>query len=138
MFVDCPTHISEMNWNFNPLPPALDLAELEWIPQHVDQWSSTHCFTSEVCPDSSFAFVPVALQSVFPQTELGAFMVLLKKDKEQQLKELTMIVIGIRLFNKASKKAEEETDPRELSTVHQSTDITCSVFLVMKSFFYVG
>ncbi|XP_026197987.1 cilia- and flagella-associated protein 206 [Anabas testudineus] len=55
-----------------------------------------------------------ALQSVFPQTELGAFMVLLKRDKEQQLKELTMIVTGIRLFNKASKKNEEETDLHEL------------------------
>ncbi|KAG7239166.1 hypothetical protein INR49_029917 [Caranx melampygus] len=54
------------------------------------------------------------LQSVFPQTELGAFMVLIKKDKEQQLKELTMIVTGIRLFNKASKRREEETDLSEL------------------------
>ncbi|XP_040920656.1 cilia- and flagella-associated protein 206 [Toxotes jaculatrix] len=54
-----------------------------------------------------------ALQSVFPQTELGAFMVLLKRDKEQQLNELTMIVTGIRLFNKASKKGEE-TDLHEL------------------------
>ncbi|XP_029281353.1 cilia- and flagella-associated protein 206 isoform X2 [Cottoperca gobio] len=55
-----------------------------------------------------------ALQSVFPQTELGAFMVLLKRDKEQQLNELTMIVTGIRLFNKASKKGGEETDLHEL------------------------
>ncbi|KAE8278031.1 Cilia- and flagella-associated protein 206 [Larimichthys crocea] len=55
-----------------------------------------------------------ALQSIFPQTELGAFMVLLKKDKEQQLKELTMIVTGIRLFNKASEKGEEDTDLSEL------------------------
>uniref|UniRef100_A0A8C4DWF3 Cilia- and flagella-associated protein 206 n=1 Tax=Dicentrarchus labrax TaxID=13489 RepID=A0A8C4DWF3_DICLA len=53
-----------------------------------------------------------ALQSVFPHTELGAFMALLKRDKEQQLSELTMIVTGIRLFNKASKK--EETDLEEL------------------------
>ncbi|XP_063758825.1 cilia- and flagella-associated protein 206 isoform X2 [Eleginops maclovinus] len=55
-----------------------------------------------------------ALQSIFPQTELGAFMVLLKKDKEQQLRELTMLVTGIRLFNKASKKGGEETDLHEL------------------------
>ncbi|XP_070705854.1 cilia- and flagella-associated protein 206 [Pempheris klunzingeri] len=55
-----------------------------------------------------------ALQSVFPQTELGAFMVLLKRDKEQQLSELTMIVTGIRLFNKASKKEGEDTDLQEL------------------------
>ncbi|XP_072218830.1 cilia- and flagella-associated protein 206 [Leuresthes tenuis] len=45
-----------------------------------------------------------ALQSIFPQTELGAFMVLVKKDKELQLSELTMIVTGIRLFNKAKKE----------------------------------
>ncbi|XP_020487247.2 cilia- and flagella-associated protein 206 isoform X1 [Labrus bergylta] len=51
-----------------------------------------------------------ALQSVFPHTELGAFMVLLKKDKELQLKELTMTITGIRLFNKAGKKGEQETD----------------------------
>uniref|UniRef100_A0A671TZ71 Cilia- and flagella-associated protein 206 n=1 Tax=Sparus aurata TaxID=8175 RepID=A0A671TZ71_SPAAU len=51
-----------------------------------------------------------ALQSVFPQTELGSFMVLLKRDKEQQLRELTMIVTGIRLFNKANDKREEKTD----------------------------
>ncbi|XP_044185959.1 cilia- and flagella-associated protein 206 [Thunnus albacares] len=48
-----------------------------------------------------------ALQSIFPPAELAAFMVLLKKDKEQQLNELTMIVTGIRLFNKASGKGEE-------------------------------
>uniref|UniRef100_H2YB66 Cilia- and flagella-associated protein 206 n=1 Tax=Ciona savignyi TaxID=51511 RepID=H2YB66_CIOSA len=41
-----------------------------------------------------------ALQSVFPQTELGTFMSLTKRDKERQLQELTFIVSGIRLFNK--------------------------------------
>ncbi|KAF0029453.1 hypothetical protein F2P81_018558 [Scophthalmus maximus] len=51
-----------------------------------------------------------ALQSVFPPTELGTFMVLLKKEKEQQLRELTMVVTGIRLFNKVSKGGAEETD----------------------------
>ncbi|XP_039638694.1 cilia- and flagella-associated protein 206 isoform X3 [Perca fluviatilis] len=55
-----------------------------------------------------------ALQSVFPQMELGAFMVLLKRDKEQQLNELSMLVTGIQLFNKASKKESEETDIHEL------------------------
>ncbi|XP_074471140.1 cilia- and flagella-associated protein 206 [Sebastes fasciatus] len=55
-----------------------------------------------------------ALQSIFPQTELGAFMVLLKRDKEEQLNELTMIVTGIQLFNKAIKKGGEETDLNEL------------------------
>uniref|UniRef100_UPI0037E8D56F cilia- and flagella-associated protein 206 n=1 Tax=Semicossyphus pulcher TaxID=241346 RepID=UPI0037E8D56F len=55
-----------------------------------------------------------ALQSVFPHTELGAFMVLLKRDKEQQLTELTMMVTGIRLFNKASKKGVEDANLHDL------------------------
>ncbi|XP_025999311.1 cilia- and flagella-associated protein 206 isoform X2 [Astatotilapia calliptera] len=54
------------------------------------------------------------LQSVFPQAELGNFRVALKRDQEQQLKELTMIVTGIRLFNKANKRGEEEVDIHEL------------------------
>ncbi|CAG5950343.1 unnamed protein product, partial [Menidia menidia] len=55
-----------------------------------------------------------ALQSIFPQTELGAFMVLVKKDKELHLNELTMIVTGIRLFNKANKIGEKEFSIHEL------------------------
>ncbi|XP_026508712.1 cilia- and flagella-associated protein 206 [Terrapene carolina triunguis] len=51
-----------------------------------------------------------ALQSVFPQTELGVFLSLSKKDKERQLKELTMIVTGIRLFNKDCGKGGEGID----------------------------
>uniref|UniRef100_H2SAI5 Cilia- and flagella-associated protein 206 n=1 Tax=Takifugu rubripes TaxID=31033 RepID=H2SAI5_TAKRU len=49
-----------------------------------------------------------ALQSVFPHTEVGAFMALLKKDKEQQLDELTRIVTGICLFNKASMDEQQQ------------------------------
>lgn len=51
-----------------------------------------------------------ALQSVFPQTELGAFMSLNKRDKERQLHELTLIVSGIRLFNKECGKGGEGID----------------------------
>ncbi|NP_001171855.1 uncharacterized protein LOC100369566 [Saccoglossus kowalevskii] len=51
-----------------------------------------------------------ALQSVFPQTELGTFMSLVKKDKERQLVELTHIVTGIRLFNKECGKGGEGID----------------------------
>ena len=51
-----------------------------------------------------------ALQSVFPQTELGTFLNLYKKDKERQLKELTMIVTGIRLFNRDCGKGGEGID----------------------------
>ncbi|XP_060762323.1 cilia- and flagella-associated protein 206-like [Neoarius graeffei] len=51
-----------------------------------------------------------ALQSVFPPSELAAFMSLLRRDKEQQLNELTMIVTGIRLFNKDSGKGGESIE----------------------------
>ncbi|XP_069743475.1 cilia- and flagella-associated protein 206 isoform X2 [Narcine bancroftii] len=51
-----------------------------------------------------------ALQSVFPQTELGTFLALTKKDKERQLNELSLIVSGIRLFNKNCKKGGEGID----------------------------
>ena len=53
-----------------------------------------------------------ALQSVFPQTELGTFMIMSKKDKQQQLQELTNIVTGIRLFNRNSGKGGEGIDDR--------------------------
>ncbi|KAJ0026734.1 hypothetical protein NQD34_017734 [Periophthalmus magnuspinnatus] len=48
-----------------------------------------------------------ALQSVFPQTELGSFMALLKRDKEQQLKDLSMLVTGVRLFNRSSMTKDQ-------------------------------
>uniref|UniRef100_A0A2K6S8H6 Cilia- and flagella-associated protein 206 n=1 Tax=Saimiri boliviensis boliviensis TaxID=39432 RepID=A0A2K6S8H6_SAIBB len=54
--------------------------------------------------------VTAALQSVFPQAELGTFLTLSKKDKECQLKELTMIVTGIRLFNRDCGKGGEGID----------------------------
>uniref|UniRef100_A0A3Q3G600 Cilia- and flagella-associated protein 206 n=1 Tax=Labrus bergylta TaxID=56723 RepID=A0A3Q3G600_9LABR len=68
-----------------------------------------------------------ALQSVFPHTELGAFMVLLKRDKELQLKELTMTVTGIRLFNKAGKKGEQETDLDKLTLTEALPAISTSL-----------
>ena len=51
-----------------------------------------------------------ALQSVFPQTELGTFMALSIPDKEKQLVELSRIVTGIRLFNKDCGKGGEGID----------------------------
>lgn len=55
-----------------------------------------------------------ALQSVFPQTELGAFMSLIKKDKERQMIELALITSGIRLFNKECGKGGEGIDDCKL------------------------
>ena len=51
---------------------------------------------------------------MFPQTELGTFMSLVKRDKERQLQELTMIVTGIRLFNKECGKGGEGIDDCKL------------------------
>nr|XP_023666051.1 cilia- and flagella-associated protein 206 isoform X2 [Paramormyrops kingsleyae] len=51
-----------------------------------------------------------ALRSVFPQPELGVFIPLSRKDKEQQLEELSMLVTGIRLFNRDRKKGGSTID----------------------------
>ncbi|XP_052821663.1 cilia- and flagella-associated protein 206 isoform X2 [Octopus bimaculoides] len=51
-----------------------------------------------------------AVQSVFPQAELGTFLALGKGDKERQLLELTMISTGIRLFNKEYCKGGKGID----------------------------
>ena len=58
----------------------------------------------------SYIIIVAALQSVFPQTELGTFMSLTKRDKERQLNELTLIVTGIRLFNRECGKGGEGID----------------------------
>ena len=58
-----------------------------------------------------------ALQSVFPQTELGTFMSLTKCDKERQLNELTLIVTGIRLFNRECGKGGEGIDDCKLKRI---------------------
>ena len=51
---------------------------------------------------------------MFPQTELGTFMSLIKRDKERQLNELTLIVTGIRLFNRECAKGGEGIDDCKL------------------------
>ncbi|XP_033102810.1 cilia- and flagella-associated protein 206-like [Anneissia japonica] len=76
-----------------------------------------------------------ALQSIFPQTELGTFMSLTKRDKERQLVELTNIVTGIRLFNKECGKGGEGIDdlpailneaiPATTHNVDAATQRTC-------------
>ena len=66
---------------------------------------------SDFCLDISVVReATAALQSVFPQTELGNFLSLSKRDKDRQLIELTQIVTGIRLFNKECGKGGEGID----------------------------
>jgi len=71
-------------------------------------------FTSFFVDFYLMPFFAAALQSVFPQTELGTFMSLTKRDKERQLQELTLIVSGIRLFNKECGKGGEGIDDCKL------------------------
>ena len=75
---------------------------------HTPQHTQSH-------PHTTHTYV-AALQSVFPQTELGTFMALSKLDKEKQLMELTSIVTGIRLFNRDCGKGGEGIDNCELTT----------------------
>lgn len=56
------------------------------------------------------SFDAAALQSVFPQPELGAFLAMGRPEKEKHLQELTAIVTGIRLFNKDCSKGGEGID----------------------------
>ena len=79
-------------------------------------------------PLLSFSSPPAALQSVFPQTELGTFMALSKLDKEKQLKELTNIVTGIRLFNRDCGKGGEGIDNCE-SVIKLYLHVQCSLML---------
>ncbi|XP_018599039.1 cilia- and flagella-associated protein 206 [Scleropages formosus] len=68
-----------------------------------------------------------ALRSVFPQSELGTFMSLMKRDKEQQLVELTRIVTGIRLFNKNTGKGGEDVD--DLPEILNEALPICSMYI---------
>ncbi|KFU91798.1 UPF0704 protein C6orf165 [Chaetura pelagica] len=54
--------------------------------------------------------VTAALQSIFPLTEMIAFISLSKKNKEEQLKNFTMLVTGIRLYNKECRKGGRKID----------------------------
>jgi len=55
---------------------------------------------------------------VFPQSELGTFLALQKKDKERQLHELAMIVTGIRLFNKDCGKGGDGIEDCKLQKIY--------------------
>eukprot|EP00061_Rhincodon_typus_P016773 g45162.t1 len=76
--------------------------------KHVDGGLKEQHVDDKKCP--KYGVLESALQSVFPQVELGTFLALTKKDKERQLNELSMIVTGIRLFNKNCKKGGEGID----------------------------
>ncbi|KAJ1342496.1 hypothetical protein BSLG_002938 [Batrachochytrium salamandrivorans] len=78
--------------------------------------------------------VTAALESVFPQSELNAFMALSRNEKEAQLVGLSQLVTGIRLFNKQLGKGGESihqlpevcmSELREMTTLlHTHTQLT--------------
>ena len=55
-----------------------------------------------------------ALESVYQQTELGAFLSCTKAEKERQVADLTAITSGIRLFNRSAGKGGQGIPDREL------------------------
>ncbi|NWS69385.1 CF206 protein, partial [Crotophaga sulcirostris] len=57
-----------------------------------------------------FREITAALQGVFPRREVIPFISLSKKNKEQHLKNLTMIVTGILLYNKEQGKGGKSID----------------------------
>lgn len=62
--------------------------------------------------------VAIALQSVYLPSELTHFVVMKKKEKENQLIELVKIVAGIRLFNRDCQKGGEGIDDCEYFLYH--------------------
>ncbi|KAI4802456.1 hypothetical protein KUCAC02_020292 [Chaenocephalus aceratus] len=71
-------------------------------------------FDALYCKIITYIQLRSGMGSPTDDTALKEATAALQRDKEQQLRELTMIVTGIRLFNKASKKGGEETDLQEL------------------------
>ncbi|KAJ3097053.1 hypothetical protein HDU97_005312 [Phlyctochytrium planicorne] len=63
-----------------------------------------------------------ALESVFPQSELSAFISLSRAEKEAQLNGLTQLVTGIRLFNKQLGKGGEAIDDTILDSTNSSVN----------------
>ncbi len=85
-------------------------SEIDSICSRIDLQCCNCEELCETCVQFCAVSIAAALQSVFPQTEMGTFLTLSKRDKERQLQELTMIVTGIRLFNKECAKGGEGID----------------------------
>ncbi len=82
----------------------------DWVHRLVKFSKDNRCIKIFNLDISVVREATAALQSVFPQTELGNFLSLSKRDKDRQLIELTQIVTGIRLFNKECGKGGEGID----------------------------
>ena len=56
---------------------------------------------------------PAALDSVLPASEMTSFLSMSKSEKEAQLNNLSMLVTGVRLFNKHMGKGGETIENGE-------------------------
>ncbi|KAM9314898.1 cilia- and flagella-associated protein 206 [Pholidichthys leucotaenia] len=97
--------------------------ELDALYHKIISYILLHSAMGSSTDSSTVQETAAALQSVFPPTELGPFMVLLKREKEQHLSEISMITTGIRLFNKTTKTGDEEVErlPASLKEVFPVT-----------------
>ncbi|XP_051633899.1 cilia- and flagella-associated protein 206 isoform X1 [Manacus candei] len=89
-------------------PPVQE--EIEKVYQNIVSYALLSSGLGSPTDIEAVREVTAALQSVFPQTEMTAFISLNKKDKEQQLKNLAMLVTGIRLYNKECRKGGRSID----------------------------
>ena len=101
---------------YYPFPPSSSLSPLSLLlsspifPSFPLFFSPPFPLSLCLSSLSPFSLPLAALQSVFPQTELGMFMALSSLNKEKQLHELSSIVTGIRLFNRDCGKGGEGID----------------------------
>ncbi|NXA10316.1 CF206 protein, partial [Sapayoa aenigma] len=84
--------------------------EMEKVYQNIVSYMMLSSGLGSPTDTEAVREVTAALQSVFPQTEMSTFISLNKKDKEQQLKDLAMLVTGIRLYNKECGKGGSSID----------------------------
>ncbi|KAJ3126116.1 hypothetical protein HK100_010425 [Physocladia obscura] len=73
-----------------------------------------------------------ALESVFPQSELSAFISLSRVEKEAQLNGLSQLVTGIRLFNKQLGKGGETVDDLIVLCANELQDISKELSVQME------
>ncbi|CAN9507601.1 unnamed protein product [Ophioblennius macclurei] len=91
--------------------------ELQAVYRDMVSYNLLHSNLGSTSDPRTIQEATAALQSVFPQSKLGVFMVLSKKEKEEQLEELSLTVTGIRLFNKACNRGEEQLQIHQLMPV---------------------
>eukprot|EP01138_Halocafeteria_seosinensis_P012415 gb/GECG01012685.1/.p1 GENE.gb/GECG01012685.1/~~gb/GECG01012685.1/.p1 ORF type:complete len:728 (+),score=98.16 gb/GECG01012685.1/:1-2184(+) len=78
---------------------ALPYKVTSYMYQLLEEFIEVHTGKAASTGDAARKEITTALESVFPQTGLNAFLHLTREDKDAQLHELAHLVLGIRLFN---------------------------------------